>query len=49
MPFTRRLAPDFETVADFRRDNGMGIGIGIRNVGRRFVMLCRRNLTVNSR
>src|SRR5438105_7287250 len=32
-----RLAPDFKTIADFRRDNG----VGIRNVCRRFVQLCR--------
>jgi transposase len=32
-----RLAPDFKTIADFRRDNGAGI----RNVCRRFVVLCR--------
>src|SRR6266498_2627247 len=32
-----RLAPDFKTIADFRRDNGEGI----RNVCRRFVQLCR--------
>jgi transposase len=32
-----RLAPDFKTIADFRRDNGKGI----RNVCRRFVLLCR--------
>lgn len=32
-----RLAPDFKTVADFRRDNGTGI----RNVCRRFVAVCR--------
>ena len=32
-----RLAPDFKTIADFRRDNGKGI----RNVCRRFVVLCR--------
>jgi hypothetical protein len=31
------LAPDFKTIADFRRDNG----VGIRNVCRRFVVLCR--------
>jgi hypothetical protein len=31
------LAPDFKTIADFRRDNGSGI----RNVCRRFVLLCR--------
>ena len=37
MWLTGRLAPDFKTIADFRRDNG----IGIRNVRRRFVMLCR--------
>lgn len=37
MWLTRRLAPDFKTIADFRRDNGKGI----RNVCRRFVMLCR--------
>src|SRR6478609_4739044 len=32
-----RLAPDFKTIADFRKDNGEGI----RNVCRRFVQLCR--------
>lgn len=32
-----RLAPDFKTIADFRRNNGKGI----RNVCHRFVMLCR--------
>ena len=37
MWLTGRLAPDFKTIADFRRDNGAGI----RNVCRRFVMLCR--------
>jgi transposase len=34
---TGRLAPDFKTIADFRRDNGPAI----RNVCRRFVDLCR--------
>jgi len=37
MWLTGRLAPDFKTIADFRRANGAGI----RNVCRRFVMLCR--------
>lgn len=37
MWLTGRLAPDFKTIADFRRDNGSGI----RNVCRRFVVLCR--------
>ncbi|HKW84506.1 MAG TPA: IS1182 family transposase [Burkholderiaceae bacterium] len=37
MWLTGRLAPDFKTIADFRRDNGKGI----RNVCRRFVVLCR--------
>jgi len=37
MWLTGRLAPDFKTIADFRRDNSAGI----RNVGSRFVMLCR--------
>ncbi|WP_068835685.1 IS1182 family transposase [Polaromonas jejuensis] len=37
MWLTGRLAPDFKTIADFRKDNGKGI----RNVCRRFVMLCR--------
>jgi transposase len=37
MWLTGRLAPDFKTIADFRHDNG----VGIRNVCRRFVMLCR--------
>jgi transposase len=38
MWLTGRLAPDFKTIADFRRDNGTGI----RSVCRRFVMLCRQ-------
>ena len=37
MWLTGRLAPDFKTIAVFRHDNGKGI----RNVCRRFVMLCR--------
>jgi transposase len=37
MWLTGRLAPDFKTIADFRRDNGAGI----RAVCRRFVQLCR--------
>ena len=37
MWLTGRLAPDFKTIADFRHDNGTGI----RNVCRRFVVLCR--------
>jgi transposase len=37
MWLTGRLAPDFKTIADFRRENGNGI----RNVCRRFVELCR--------
>src|SRR6202047_3285030 len=37
MWLTGRLAPDFKTIADFRRDNSAGI----RNVCRRFVVLCR--------
>jgi len=37
MWLTGRLAPDFKTIADFRHDNGAGV----RNVCRRFVMLCR--------
>ena len=36
MWLTGRLAPDFKTIADFRRDNGTGI----RGVCRRFVELC---------
>src|ERR671918_2627240 len=34
---TGRLAPDFKTIADFRRDNGLAI----RKVCSRFVALCR--------
>src|SRR4029077_10281518 len=34
---TGRLAPDFKTIADFRRDNGPAI----RKVCARFVQLCR--------
>jgi transposase len=37
MWLTGRLAPDFKTIADFRRDNGGGI----RGVCRRFIVLCR--------
>ena len=37
MWLTGRLAPDFKAIADFRRDNGSGI----RNVCRKFVLLCR--------
>ncbi len=33
-----RLAPDFKTIADFRRNNGKGI----RNVCRMFIDLCRQ-------
>lgn len=38
MWLTGKLAPDFKTIADFRRSNGEAI----RNVCRQFVMLCRR-------
>jgi len=38
MWFTGRLAPDFKTIADFRRDSGKGI----RNACRQFVMICRQ-------
>jgi len=38
MWLTGRLAPDFKTIADFRRNNGSAI----RRVCREFVMLCRR-------
>jgi len=38
MWLTGRLAPDFKTIADFRRDNGRAI----RNVCREFIVLCRR-------
>jgi transposase len=38
MWLTGRLAPDFKTIADFRKDNGPGI----RATCRRFVELCRR-------
>ena len=34
----RRLAPDFKTIADFRKDNGSAI----RRVGREFILMCRR-------
>src|SRR6187401_546352 len=37
MWLTGRLAPDFKTIADFRRDNG----VGLRAVCRRFIVLCR--------
>lgn len=38
MWLTGRLAPDFKTIADFRKDNGAAI----RKVCREFVVLCRR-------
>ncbi len=38
MWLTGRLAPDFKTIADFRKDNGDAI----RLVCREFVMLCRK-------
>src|SRR5437667_2999101 len=38
MWLTGRLAPDFKTIADFRKDNGRAI----RNVCRDFIVLCRR-------
>ena len=38
MWLTRRLAPDFKTIADFRKDNGAAI----RAVCTRFVEICRR-------
>ncbi len=44
MWLTGRLAPDFKTIADFRRDNG----VAIRNVCRRFVELCRGLLLLSS-
>ncbi|HDR8929353.1 TPA: IS1182 family transposase, partial [Burkholderia vietnamiensis] len=37
MWLTGRLAPDFKTIAEFRRSNGAGV----RNVCRRFVVICR--------
>jgi transposase len=37
MWLTRKLAPDFKTIADFRRDNGEAI----RAVCHQFVILCR--------
>lgn len=37
MWLTGRLTPDFKTIAEFRRNNGAGI----RNVCRRFVVICR--------
>lgn len=33
-----RLAPDFKTIADFRKDNGKGI----KRVCREFVLLCKK-------
>jgi len=38
MWFTQRLAPDFKTIASFRKDNGKAI----RNVCRQFVVLCQQ-------
>jgi transposase len=45
MWLTGRLAPDFKTIADFRKDNGEAI----RRVCRQFVILCRNlNLFANA-
>ena len=45
MWLTGRLAPDFKTIADFRKDNGEAI----RRVCREFVILCRNlNLFTNA-
>src|SRR5471030_1173768 len=38
MWLTQRLAPDFKTIADFRKDNGPAI----RATCRQFIALCRR-------
>ena len=38
MRLTQRLAPDFKTIANFRKDNGKAI----RNVCRQFVVLCQQ-------
>jgi transposase len=38
MWLTQRLAPDFKTIANFRKDNGKAI----RNVCRQFVVVCRQ-------
>src|SRR5438876_6834357 len=38
MWLTGRLAPDFKTIADFRRDNGAGI----RNACSQFLVVCRK-------
>lgn len=38
MWLTEHLAPDFKTIADFRRNNGKGI----RNVCRQFIAMCRQ-------
>ncbi len=38
MWLTGRLAPDFKTIADFRKDNGTAI----QAVCSQFVVLCRR-------
>src|ERR1700687_5691794 len=38
MWLTGRLAPDFKTIANFRKDNGAAI----RSVCREFIVLCRR-------
>ena len=38
MWMTRRLAPDFKTIANFRKDNGKAI----RNVCRQFIVVCQQ-------
>ncbi len=38
LSLTGRLAPDFKTIADFRRDNGPAI----KATCRQFVLLCRK-------
>ena len=44
MGATGRLAPDFKTIADFRRDNGRGI----RQTCSQFVAICRKLKLLNA-
>jgi transposase len=44
MWLARRLAPDFKTIADFRRDNGPAI----RRVCAQFVARCKKLMSIGA-
>jgi len=38
----KKLAPDFKTIADFRKDNKEAIKPVCRQAGRDFILLCKK-------